>query len=530
MVKKKIETEAIWIDKMTGGVKKTVSTIQRFRKGLRQTVSETEKFGKAGRQTTLMVKTIKEPIQKVTDKGRKMALNQRRLNSLMSGGAQKLLDNSTQINKLGKNFDSFGGVMAMPMDQFKKFNQEGGQFNTIGARVGNRFRLLTHGVRGFRMEMLGVMFFGMGMMRFFMGLLKPAFDLVGVFDLLSLALGILFLPIALEVLDWVIKFLGKITELTDGQKKNIGTWTLWGAAIGLFLMLVGTLALGIGSLILVFGKLFGIMAPGKTILGGIGRLFGSLKSLVAGAGAIFAVVTILLIGFWFAWKENFGRIRDWVAVIWEGVKNQFQGVIDVLTGIMNVVWGIFTGDPKKIWEGVKTIIGGVIKFIKGFVQMTLGLITTLGLSAFRAVAGMVKTGFKIGQWLADKLKEVISAAFGKGQSWIMSFFKGIQSLGNTIKNWFIDLLPDWVKKAGAKFGNFLGISREGSTQQDFLMRPGQAPVAFSPNDTIVGYKGGSPGGADNDSIVRALEAVFARMEITINAPSGYDVTARMGGI
>ena len=112
------------------------------------------------------------------------------------------------ITKFITNARGFSKVMAAPMDRFKKMTTQGGKLsrrfkgmNNDGARFGHRLRRLTHGMRGFRMEMLGVMFFGMGVQKFFTGLLKPALQLTGFMELLSTTLGLVFLPIVLSLLD-----------------------------------------------------------------------------------------------------------------------------------------------------------------------------------------------------------------------------------------------------------------------------------------------------------------------------------------
>jgi hypothetical protein len=101
-------------------------------------------------------KTFTRVSKRIAESGRQMARQQTRVNKLMSGGAQKLINNATQINKLGKRHERFFKVMGMSVENLKKFNQGGGVFDKRSARFANRLRLMTHGLRGFRMEMLGV--------------------------------------------------------------------------------------------------------------------------------------------------------------------------------------------------------------------------------------------------------------------------------------------------------------------------------------------------------------------------------------
>ena len=163
-----------------------------------------------------------------------------------------------QFAQLRKKFDSFGGAMRMPTERWAKFNKQGGKFNSLGGRIGNRLRLMTHGLRGFRMEMLGVMFFGMGMTKFIKGLISPSLKMVGVFEIFSTALGILFLPIALKIMDWALKFLDWVLEMNPAAQAFINKIAGWGLIIGGILQTIGTFALGIGSIIQAFGGMFAL--------------------------------------------------------------------------------------------------------------------------------------------------------------------------------------------------------------------------------------------------------------------------------
>ncbi len=113
-----------------------------------------------------------------------------------------------------KNARGFSNVMAQNMDQFKKTTTAAGRLddrlvgmNNTGARFAHTTRILTHGMRGFRMELLGVMFFGMAISRVFTGMIRKSLEWAGTMDIMSAAMGILFLPLAESLTDWAVKFL-----------------------------------------------------------------------------------------------------------------------------------------------------------------------------------------------------------------------------------------------------------------------------------------------------------------------------------
>ncbi len=90
---------------------------------------------------------------------------------------QKITRMNTDLNKVAQQ--GFFKTMRMGQPEFKKFNEQGRRFTTFGGRIANSFRKSTHGMRGFRMEMLGVMFFGMMLQKTFSGLIKTSLEWMG---------------------------------------------------------------------------------------------------------------------------------------------------------------------------------------------------------------------------------------------------------------------------------------------------------------------------------------------------------------
>jgi len=245
-----------------------------------------------------------------------------------------------------------GQVMRMNTEALGRYNKEGKQFTNRGARMANRFRMMTHGARGFRMEMLGVMFFGMAMQRVLFGLLKTSKEWTGVNEILSTALGVLFLPIAEKLLEWALKFLNWVDQLSEKEKKTIGWFVLVGGAVGTLLFLIGTLSLGIGSMILAFN-----FSKVATIVGSLGQV---------GASATAAATKVATL------KSILGK------------------TILVAVGI-SIAWAGFTYIKKGIDEG------SLLKEIIGVLLMGIGLGTAggaLGLTLLGVSSGVI--GFTLG--------------------------------------------------------------------------------------------------------------------------------------
>lgn len=310
------------------------------------------------------------------------------------------------VEYFSKNFRGFNDVMNKSLGQFKEVTDTSGKLNTkfqgmnnLGAKVAHRVRMMTHGMRGFRMEMLGVMFFGMMIQRAFMGLMQTSLEWTGVMEVLSTALGLLFLPIALQILDWAIWFLDFVSKIPDSTKFWIGVIVLLAAALGAVLFIVGSLALGIGSFILAFGGVAGI----SSTIGIVATAFAAFGAIILG---IAAVVILLVIGMYTAWRDNFMGMKTIVANFVAGVKTLFSGIWSVIKGVFNVIMGLLTGDFSKFSEGIKQIFVGLGNILKGLAQTIVNAVIAIFIGALNIIRNIVNTmlafGSSIGNFISGK--------------------------------------------------------------------------------------------------------------------------------
>ena len=267
----------------------------------------------------------------------------------MTAGFTRGIDQANErLKTVRKSMQAFGQVMKMPVDQMNKLN---GRMKVMQSRGGNlalTFRNLTHGARGFRMEMLGIMFFGMALTRIFSRLVGTSLDWMGTFEIMGAALGILFLPLAEFLTDIALKFLDWVSNLTEKQKKWLGILVLIIGIVGLVIGLIGTLALGIGSLILVFGG-FGAVIAMMSLIGivivGLGLIVSGVVKLIQGKlegiGLVImgiGVILLLFIGWWalipiavgaavFFVIKHWGKVKTWFSNFWGWIKDIFKKIL-----------------------------------------------------------------------------------------------------------------------------------------------------------------------------------------------------------
>jgi hypothetical protein len=309
------------------------------------------------------------------------------------------------INTVQKNLVGMQRVAGLTQKQFKKLETVGGGLNnrfagmnTVLGRATAVVRKATAGFRGFRMEMLGVMFFGMAMSKMFSDMLRPAAKIFNIFELWSTTLSIVFLPTMAAIFPFLLKFMEFFMNLPEPTKRAIGLFTIIGLILGKILFITGVLALGLGSL-------FGTTLPkvlAKAALS-VTRFFSLFVKIGLRA---FGIISIIVLGFVSAWKTNFGRIRDFVKVIFEGIKNIVVGHFKIISGIIDIVVGIFTLNFEKIKLGWMKVWTGIKSFTVGIVQTIIGILATIGLSVFRVIVGAFNLAIKAINLLLPKKFEV----------------------------------------------------------------------------------------------------------------------------
>jgi len=261
------------------------------------------------------------------------------------------------VNHLGTQVRSFNNVVGMNMEGFRAVNKQGVVFANTGAKLANRFRMLTHGARGFRMEMLGVMFFGMMIQKTFSNLLKPVKELYDIFELWRITLQILFLPLMDELFPYFLKFIEYLMELSPTTKKVIGYIVLFGVIIGGLIFLIGSVALGIGSMILAFGGMVGV-----------GGTIGAISAAMAAIASVVAVVIAIIILAAVVWATNLGHIREHTKTTFANmkklIKETLEGIVILFTTSWALIKAVMTGNWGEAWDKIKEIAKTAVEVIK----------------------------------------------------------------------------------------------------------------------------------------------------------------------
>lgn len=294
---------------------------------------------------------------------------------------------------------------------------------------------------------------------------------------LAISFGEMLMPAIRNIVTKIQEFVDKLNGMDEGTREMVLKIGLLVAALGPFLVILGTTIAKIGTAMKGFVQLAnGFNKLKAAVQGGTG-LFGKLGAAIGGISApVVAVVAVIgtlaaaflhlwntnegfreaIIGTWNTIKEtvstfcqgivdrlnalgfSFQDITQVISVVWNGFcsllapvfEGAFQAiaavlstVLNVITGILDVFIGLFTGNWSQMWTGIQTIFSGVWEGIKGVLSAAVGIIQ-----------GIVDVFLS---WFGTSWSEVwtnIKTFFEGIWNGIVSFFSGIwETITNVVQ-------------------------------------------------------------------------------------------------
>ena len=234
----------------------------------------------------------------------------------------------------------------------------------------------------------------------------------------AISIGDALMPMIKNIVAKIQSFVDWLNNLDEGTRQVIVKIGLFVAALGPFLVILGTVISKVGVAMQAFSKLGLKLTSLMSNAGGVSGIMGKVGAAIGGISApvvaVVAVIAVLAAAFVHLWRTN-EDFRNSIIAIWERIKSVFSGfaqgitdrlnalgfdfqnfkevvsalwnglcnflapifegvftqianiletVLGVITGILDVFIGIFTGNWSQAWEGVKGIFGSVWDFIK----------------------------------------------------------------------------------------------------------------------------------------------------------------------
>lgn len=291
----------------------------------------------------------------------------------------------------------------------------------------------------------------------------------------SIQIGEILIPYVEKAVAKFQEWVNWFSNLSEAQQRTIITIAGLVAAIGPVLLVVGKLIVGIGSLIKAFSEIkiaiAGIKAGFAMLKTSIAPVFGAITGPMVAVAAVVAVLAAAFVHLWQTnetfrntmlsiWQglrdsvsnfiseiiarfESFGITFDTVvstlSTIWNGfcdlvapifiaafesVSALFQGIMDVIIGILDMFIGMFTGNWEQFGNGIKTVWQAIWNTIKSlFVSI---------LNAIKSVVNVFLSWFGSSwQQVWNKVKTVVSQALNAVKSTVSNVFNAVKS---TISN------------------------------------------------------------------------------------------------
>lgn len=210
-------------------------------------------------------------------------------------------------------------------------------------------------------------------------------------------------------------------------------------------------------------------------------------------GWIAAIIAGLIALFSYLWDKCKG-FREFVFLIWEGIKAIFSAVWEVISSVAQKAWGIVV----SVWNGVKAVTNGIIN---GFV------------AAFNWVKNIA---LKLWNWIVGIVQKVVGAISSVCQPLVDAFKGAVNAIGgffSRIFNWVRDKFADMVNWFIGKY-NWLAEKLDLAKIQRIAKEKADAsweadhptnqntdtdyPIAGANGDGAVDSGAGAPGDLDGD--------------------------------
>lgn len=296
----------------------------------------------------------------------------------------ELIDNITgKTRKIVNSVSEMGSGIKKVTTVTQTFNKEGMKVSDVIQKK------IIRGFHRFRMELLSVMFFGMALWRMFTGLLQPALDMYGIFDLISTTLAIVFAPAAELLLSILLPILEWFMDLPDDVKLAIGLFVILGSVLALVMMVIGQFGLGLQGIQMLLQMIPGTGIPViDTILKigtGIGiaalamkaweifePLVSSLWKKVTGGKGVFETLGTVVSKIGNLIGTSLEDMGIGVGDLGEGFKETFSRAEDFMTSFKNVamkVWDTFEDSLKKAGYSLSEFLDELFKLFDKMIEL-----------------------------------------------------------------------------------------------------------------------------------------------------------------
>ena len=255
---------------------------------------------------------------------------------------------------------------------------------------------------------------------------------------LAISFGEMLMPVIRKVVTAVQGFVDKLNNMDEAQRKTIITIGLVIAALGPFLVILGTVISTVGKSMKAYAsaakgikKLMVAVKSGTGIFGKLGTALGGISAPVL---AIVAVIAVLVAAFSHLWKTNDG-FRENIIATWtqikETVSNFCQGIVDRLNSL-GFEFSSITEVLKAVWDGFCNLLGPVFEGAFRFISDTLSTVLDVILNTVDFFIAVFSGDWE-GAW--EAVKNIFSSIWNGLASWFTNILETIKGVLDVALGW-----------------------------------------------------------------------------------------------
>jgi len=256
---------------------------------------------------------------------------------------------------------------------------------------------------------------------------------------LAISFGDALMPAVRKVVTAVQGFVDKLNGMSESQRNTILRIGMLVAALGPFLVILGTCISKVGIAMQGFVKLAGAFGKLKVAVenahGVLGKIGAALGGVSAPVLAVVAVIAVLVAAFLHLWRTNEG-FREAITSTWEKIKSTISTFVEGIKERLSALGFSFSDAAnfiRLIWEGLCQFLGPI--FIGAFNAIAVNIETILGV-----ITGIfdVFSGLFTGNW--DLLWQGVSEIFSSIWNGITGTFTNITNTMKNVLNVFLSFI------------------------------------------------------------------------------------------
>ena len=256
---------------------------------------------------------------------------------------------------------------------------------------------------------------------------------------LAISFGEMLMPVIRKVVTAVQGFVDKLNNMDEAQRKTIITIGLVIAALGPFLVILGTVISTVGKSMKAYvsaakgiKKLMVAVKSGTGIFGKLGAALGGISAPVL---AVVAVIAVLAAAFAHLWKTN-DEFRENIIATWtrikETVSNFCQGIVDRLNAL-GFEFSSITEVLKAVWNGFCDLLGPVFEGAFQFIADTLSTVLDVLLNTVDFFIAVFSGDWE-GAW--EAVKNIFTNLWEGILTVLSTILETMKGVLNTVLGWF----------------------------------------------------------------------------------------------